>query len=237
MSDSLDPHSIPDAVEIPLADNAVSPTVTVKAAAPTKSKKSAKPEIILPQSARGSQDNPQNQTDTDETISKRPKLLGKLSKKSDNSANSATPSYKPTPKTASRLTRTPVTAKTDDSIADWMEKEYRGVSIYAVLMGILLTLILWTGINTVRQIQAYHQQYTELQKTKKEYRKLQIERQRLLIEQQTFSATPQIARRAVTELNMFYPKLTDRLIIQMPVPASPIQNSAPSSAPSDEATP
>lgn len=106
------------------------------------------------------------------------------------------------------------------NIADWMDREYRGVSIYAVLMGMLLTLILWTGISTVRQIQAYHHQYTELQKTKKAYRQLQVEHQRLLIEQQTFSATPQIARRAVTELNMFYPKLSDRLIVQLPAPAT-----------------
>lgn len=106
------------------------------------------------------------------------------------------------------------------NVADWMDREYRGISIYAVLMGVLLTLILWTGISTVRQIQAYHHQYTDLQKAKKEYRNLQIEHQRLLIEQQTFSATPQIARRAVTELNMFYPKLSDRMIIQQPAPSN-----------------
>ena len=35
----------------------------------------------------------------------------------------------------------------------------------------------------------------------------------MLIEQQTFSATPQVTNRAVTELNMFYPNLSDRMII------------------------
>ena len=49
---------------------------------------------------------------------------------------------------------------------------------------------------------------------KKQERKLQIEHQRLLIEQQTFSATPQIASRAVAELGMFSPMLEDKLIIQ-----------------------
>ena len=36
----------------------------------------------------------------------------------------------------------------------------------------------------------------------------------MLIEQQTFSATPQIASRAVAELGMFSPTLKDKLIIQ-----------------------
>jgi len=49
---------------------------------------------------------------------------------------------------------------------------------------------------------------------KKQERKLQIEHQRLLIEQQTFSATPQIASRAVAELGMYSPTLKDKLIIQ-----------------------
>jgi cell division protein FtsL len=49
---------------------------------------------------------------------------------------------------------------------------------------------------------------------KKQERKLQVEHQRLLIEQQTFSATPQIASRAVAELGMYSPTLKDKLIIQ-----------------------
>lgn len=97
---------------------------------------------------------------------------------------------------------------------EFMANEYKGVSIYAMTMAILIGLILWTGIATVQQVQAYHQQYGVLQQLKKDYRNLQIENQRLLIEQQTFSATPQIASRAVSELNMFYPQLSDRMIIQ-----------------------
>ncbi len=53
-----------------------------------------------------------------------------------------------------------------------------------------------------------------MQDMKKQERKLQVEHQRLLIEQQTFSATPQIASRAVAELGMFSPTLKDKLIIQ-----------------------
>ena len=47
---------------------------------------------------------------------------------------------------------------------------------------------------------------------------MHIEEQRLLIEQQTFSATPQVARRAVSELGMFFPVGEHRRII---APADP----------------
>lgn len=99
------------------------------------------------------------------------------------------------------------------SISEMLETEYRGISLYAVAMMLLIIAILWTGVSVVEQIQTYHQQYGELQKLKKQFRQLQIEHQRMLIEQQTFSATPQVTHRAVTELNMFYPNLSDRMII------------------------
>ena len=70
------------------------------------------------------------------------------------------------------------------------------------------------GIKTAEGVQQYHQDYKTLQDMKKQERKLQVEHQRLLIEQQTFSATPQIASRAVSELGMFSPTLKDKLIIQ-----------------------
>lgn len=99
------------------------------------------------------------------------------------------------------------------SISEMLDTEYRGVSLYTVAMMLLVVAILWTGVSVVEQIQTYHQQYGELQKLKKQFRQLQMEHQRMLIEQQTFSATPQVTNRAVTELNMFYPNLSDRMII------------------------
>lgn len=99
------------------------------------------------------------------------------------------------------------------SIREMLDTEYRGVSLYTVAMTLLVIAILWTGVSVVEQIQTYHQQYGALQKLKKQFRQLQIEHQRMLIEQQTFSATPQVTNRAVTELNMFYPNLSDRMII------------------------
>lgn len=77
--------------------------------------------------------------------------------------------------------------------------------LYAVSMLLLVIAILWTGISVVEQIQTYHKSYNQLSKLKRDFRALQIEHQRMMIEQQTFSGTPQVTNRAATELNMFYP--------------------------------
>lgn len=99
------------------------------------------------------------------------------------------------------------------NIDEVLNSKYQVVSLYVVAMLWLVALILWTAVQTVEQVQAYHHEYGQLQSLKKEFRHLQIERQRMLIEQQTFSATPQVTSRAVVELNMFYPNVSDRLII------------------------
>lgn len=98
-------------------------------------------------------------------------------------------------------------------IADLLDSEYRGISLYTVTMILLVIAILWTGISVVEQIQTYHKSYNQLAKLKREFRQLQIEHQRMMIEQQTFSGTPQVTSRAATQLNMFYPDFSDRMII------------------------
>lgn len=120
------------------------------------------------------------------------------------------------------------------AIADILDTDYRGVSLYSVAMTLLVIAILWTGLKTVQQIQQYHHVYSEMSQLKRDFRQLQIERQRMLIEQQTFSATPQVTNRAVAELNMYYPNLSDRMIIHadnvINHPASHDENSQSSSA-------
>lgn len=100
-------------------------------------------------------------------------------------------------------------------ITELLDADYHGVRLYTVAMLVLVVAILWTGISVVEQVQTYQERYTELSQLKKDYRQLQIEHQRMLIEQQTFSATPQIVNRAVTQLHMFYPDLSNRLIIRV----------------------
>ncbi|AGP50017.1 cell division protein FtsL [Psychrobacter sp. G] len=93
-------------------------------------------------------------------------------------------------------------------------RKFKISNIYVAILVLLAAGIVWSGIKTAEGVQQYHQDYKTLQDMKKQERKLQVEHQRLLIEQQTFSATPQIASRAVSELGMFSPTLKDKLIIQ-----------------------
>lgn len=106
-------------------------------------------------------------------------------------------------------------------IGELFARRFSAVSIYAVVLLLIAGAIVWSGVQTAKGVQQYHQDYKTLQDMKKQERKLQIEHQRLLIEQQTFSATPQIASRAVSELGMYSPTLKDKLIIQ-PGAATPV---------------
>ena len=99
-------------------------------------------------------------------------------------------------------------------VGELFVRRFNMVSIYVAILLLLAAAIIWSGIKTAEGVQQYHQDYKTLQDMKKQERKLQVEHQRLLIEQQTFSATPQIASRAVAELGMFSPTLKDKLIIQ-----------------------
>ena len=108
-------------------------------------------------------------------------------------------------------------------IGEMFVQRFNVVSIYVVLLLLLAAAIIWSGIKTAENVQQYHQDYKTLQDMTKQERKLQIEHQRLLIEQQTFSATPQIASRAVGELGMYSPTIKDKLIIQ---PAAPIASNS-----------
>lgn len=103
--------------------------------------------------------------------------------------------------------------KVQNDIREILQNDYQGISPYSVAMLLLVLAILWTGTQVVQQVQDYHEAYSKLLVLKKSFRHMQVERQRMLIEQQTFSATPQVTNRAVSELNMFYPNVSDRMII------------------------
>ena len=127
--------------------------------------------------------------------------------------------------------RTAIPNNTD--VGELFARRFNVVNIYVVVLLLLATAIVWSGIKTAEDVQQYHQDYKTLQDMKKQERKLQVEHQRLLIEQQTFSATPQIASRAVAELGMFSPTLKDKLIIQPGAP-SPVAATESTPTPSTE---
>ncbi|OOR89595.1 hypothetical protein B0181_06385 [Moraxella caviae] len=87
------------------------------------------------------------------------------------------------------------------------------IGVLRLIVLLLLAAILWTGVSIAKQAQEHHAAYRELQKLGRELTALQVEEQRLLIEQQTFSSTPQVARRAVSELGMFFPVGSHRQVI------------------------
>lgn len=103
---------------------------------------------------------------------------------------------------------------TSSDILEQLVKEHGGVSLYGIIMIMLGLIVLWSGTRLVTQIHTTREHYQELQQLKSEFRNLQIEHQRLLAEQQTFSTTPKTAYRAVVELNMYYPQLSERIILQ-----------------------
>lgn len=97
--------------------------------------------------------------------------------------------------------------------------------IFTGIMLILTVLILWIGTEVVIQVQTYHKNFLLLRTLKKEFRQLQIENQRLSLEQQIFSNVPIVTRRAINDLNMYHPAVTDPLIIQATPLEQPTTNS------------
>lgn len=92
--------------------------------------------------------------------------------------------------------------------------EHHGGWIYMFILGVIVLALVGTAIGVVGQVQHYYRDLNYLQQLHEEAHTLRMENQRMLLEQQTFSATPQIMRRAV-ELGMFYPNFTDRMIIEV----------------------
>lgn len=87
------------------------------------------------------------------------------------------------------------------------------LGVYWLLLLVLSVLILITGASIALQSQERHRAYRELQALKKHHATLKSEEQRLLIEQQTFSATSQVVRLSVDKLGMFFPAKQHRQII------------------------
>lgn len=90
--------------------------------------------------------------------------------------------------------------------------------IFRFIIFVLFVVILLTASALVKQVERRHETYRALQSLKEELRKLQIEEQRLLIEQQTFSATPKVSAQAANQLNMRLPSKEERKVIAVPTP-------------------
>lgn len=95
----------------------------------------------------------------------------------------------------------------------WEKSDFVAGRNYWFFVVLFAVVVLMVAVLTVLQIQERHQVYRELTLAKNEFQKMQIEKERLILEQQTFSATPMVAERAVSELQMFYPSENNRISI------------------------
>lgn len=103
-------------------------------------------------------------------------------------------------------------AHSDTDLQEYATEQLNLVGLYRLMVGALLLAILMTGVMIALQTQKRHQTYQELTRLKRELTAMQVEQGRLLIEQQTFSATPQVARRAASELGMHYPDKKEQIM-------------------------
>lgn len=87
------------------------------------------------------------------------------------------------------------------------------IGLYWLIIVALVVAILMTGVLLSKQTQERHQTYRNLQKLKAEFIALQVEEQRLRIEQQTFGSTPQVVRSSVDKLGMFFPTKAHRHVV------------------------
>ncbi len=84
---------------------------------------------------------------------------------------------------------------------------------------VLLLLVFLSAIMVVFQVFEYRHDYRELSSFMRERDDLNAEWGRLLIEQQTFGATAQIGTRAVTQLRMYSPPISQSVVISLPQPS------------------
>lgn len=98
-----------------------------------------------------------------------------------------------------------MTQTTDTDLQELTTEQINLTGLYQLIIGGLLIAILVTGVMTVLQTQERHKVYQEISRLKRELTIMKVEESSLIIEQQMFSSTPQVARLSVSELSMYYP--------------------------------
>ena len=86
----------------------------------------------------------------------------------------------------------------------------------AITYSILLMMVFISAVFVVFQVFEYRQDYRKLSSYLRERDDLNAEWGRLLIEQQTFGATAQIGTRAVTQIRMYSPPVSQTVVISLP---------------------
>ncbi len=94
--------------------------------------------------------------------------------------------------------------------------QFRIALLDAIIVSVLVAGIIGSALSVAFQVHETRQEFKVWQKSKQTRDQLDVEWGRLLIEQQTFGATTQIASRAVIYLHMYSPPNNQILTLTMP---------------------
>ncbi|UBX52667.1 cell division protein FtsL [Acinetobacter pseudolwoffii] len=89
----------------------------------------------------------------------------------------------------------------------------------AIIYLVLMLMVFISAVFVVFQVFEYRQDTRKLSSYLRERDDLNADWGRLLIEQQTFGATAQIGTRAVTQLRMYSPPVSQSVVISLPQPS------------------
>lgn len=119
--------------------------------------------------------------------------------------------------------------KLKDAFADWLYKalgddseglltqaDFTAGRLYCFVLLCVAALVMCLAVLCAKQTQVRYNLYTQLVKAQAHYHTLKTEEQQLIIEQQTYSSIPIVAKRATNQLNMYYPIQKDRIVIVPP---------------------
>lgn len=96
----------------------------------------------------------------------------------------------------------------------WDARDFLAGPNYWFVLLMIGIAILVLAVLSVLQVQYRHDTYQELARAVRDFNQMKLEEERLLLEQQTFSATPTVVERSVGELAMFYPDDKHRLVLK-----------------------
>ena len=100
-----------------------------------------------------------------------------------------------------------------------VDKNRKVMAEKVIVYLILMLMVFISAVFVVFQVFEYRQDNRKLSTYLRERDDLNAEWGRLLIEQQTFGATAQIGTRAVTQLRMYSPPISQSVVISLPQPS------------------
>jgi cell division protein FtsL len=95
---------------------------------------------------------------------------------------------------------------------DMQQMQWKKAAAYLIL----LLLVFLSAVMVAFQVFEYRHDYREFTEYQRQRDDLNAEWGRLVIEQQTFGATAQIGTRAVTQLRMYSPPVSQTVVISLP---------------------